>query len=346
MLRSCLEAAEQLPTDWQIVALVHSKKLVNAARAKIVEIPWSKRTWFHRLYFEWVAAKKIAAIHDATIWLSLHDVTSNVDCPVRAVYCHNPSPFYWPTIRETIYEPKFAAFCLMYGLLYGVSISKNQWVVVQQQWLAKEFRERWTINALLVAHPESDLAPLRAAVVKRPACRVFSYPGLPRVYKNIEVVGEAIEILERDPRWRGEVRLTVSGTESRYARALSRKYSHLKTLRFCGRQSKLEMAAFYEETDCLLFPSKLETWGLPITEFKVTGRPMIIADLPYAFETVGDYANASFFPASDAAALARQMLDAQDGTFIPTPVDRRPPIAPPDVSTWLGLLQRIVAGVA
>ena len=41
----------------------------------------------------------------------------------------------------------------------------------------------------------------------------------------------------------------------------------------------------YNKIDCLIFPSKLETWGLPISEFMAFDKPMLIADLPYAHET-------------------------------------------------------------
>jgi len=29
--------------------------------------------------------------------------------------------------------------------------------------------------------------------------------------------------------------------------------------------------------------------GMPITEFKATGKPILAADLPYAHETIGEY---------------------------------------------------------
>ena len=35
--------------------------------------------------------------------------------------------------------------------------------------------------------------------------------------------------------------------------------------------------------DFLIFPSLLETWGLPISEFEQTNKKMILANLPYAF---------------------------------------------------------------
>lgn len=50
----------------------------------------------------------------------------------------------------------------------------------------------------------------------------------------------------------------------------------------------------YNTSDCLIFPSKLETWGLPISEMKFFGKPILIADELYAKETVGGYDKVQF----------------------------------------------------
>ena len=51
----------------------------------------------------------------------------------------------------------------------------------------------------------------------------------------------------------------------------------------------------------------METWGLPISEFKPTGKPMILADLPYAHETAAGAEKVAFVPACDARAWTEQM---------------------------------------
>jgi glycosyltransferase involved in cell wall biosynthesis len=56
--------------------------------------------------------------------------------------------------------------------------------------------------------------------------------------------------------------------------------------------------------DCLLFPSKLETWGLPLSEAKAFGKPILAANLPYAKETIGDYEKVSFFNPENPKELA------------------------------------------
>lgn len=62
-----------------------------------------------------------------------------------------------------------------------------------------------------------------------------------------------------------------------------------------------------------MFPSKAETWGLPLTEAKRHGLAILAADLPYAHETLGTYDGASFFDVTDSNELARQMRELSKG---------------------------------
>ena len=57
----------------------------------------------------------------------------------------------------------------------------------------------------------------------------------------------------------------------------------------------------------MVFPSKIETWGLPISEFAQFERPMLLADLPYAHETAAGSAETSFFNIYDANDLKEKM---------------------------------------
>jgi glycosyltransferase involved in cell wall biosynthesis len=104
------------------------------------------------------------------------------------------------------------------------------------------------------------------------------------------------------------------------------------------------MAALYAQADCLLFPSKLETWGLPLTEAQAHGLAILAADLPYAHETIGEYPRAAYFAPQDAAALANRMLALQHGRLA---FDVAPPlrIAAPYAPDWRSLVQLLVEGL-
>ena len=144
----------------------------------------------------------------------------------------------------------------------------------------------------------------------------FVYPAFPRTFKNFEVVLAAARILEESQVDNFELWLTTDATVNNYTARLVRKYSGLHNVRWLGLLSRQRVFELYGKADCLIFPSKLETWGLPITEFKLTGRPILAADLPYAHETVGDYDLAAFFDPDDPAHLAEMMRRASMGEAV------------------------------
>lgn len=312
VLQESLECAAQcLPLDWKITALVHRKDLITNSRIETLAFPQSKQSWFKRLWLEWVVFKRISISLQPDLWLSLHDITPRVKARRQAVYCHNPSPFHKLTWRDAQMEPSFALFNLLYGRLYGAFLSRNHTVVVQQDWLRQAFKRLYAHPNVVVAYPtqsdEEDLAQAQdQATVQFSKSRplVMLYPALPRVFKNIEVLCEAMMRLTPAARGAIELQLTLNGTENPYTRDLYRRFSSVCGVRFIGRQTRQQMAEAYRACDVIVFPSRLETWGLPITEAKALNKPLLVADLPYAHETVGKYSAVSFLSATDAQTWA------------------------------------------
>ena len=152
----------------------------------------------------------------------------------------------------------------------------------------------------------------------------------------MEQILEAARSLEGSGFSLFELWLTMNGSETPYAAKMRSKYSNLTTVRWLGLLPRTEVMRLYAETDCLLFPSKLETWGIPITEFAATGKPILAADLPYAHETVGDYEKAAFFPIGNSVALADMMRKAASGVEVFGP-QTAPLIAEPFSRNWAEL---------
>lgn len=298
----------------KIFALVHRKDLFpDIPGVTILEFPEVKRSWSKRLYCEYVQFKDISKKLNPYLWLSMHDITPNVVAERQAVYCHCPGPFYDLPWREAVLAPKLALFNLFYEELYRLYIRRNNYVIVQQEWLRKEFKKRFRLkDNVIVAHPvNSDLlSPASADTREHSGPFRFFYPCFPRVFKNIETVLEAAEQMESRGVAGFIIDLTLDGSENAYARGIVRRFGNLRSVNFAGRMNHNEVLQTYLVTDCLIFASKLETWGLPISEFKASGRPMLIADLPYAHETLGYYEKAAFFPARNSADLAEKMTDA------------------------------------
>jgi glycosyltransferase involved in cell wall biosynthesis len=267
------------------------------------------------------------------LWLSLHDITPNVTADIRAVYCHNPSPFYSFSLRTLFYSYQVALFSLFYKYLYKINISKNTFVIVQQDWIRRAFQRMYGISNIVVSYPdERQISAPDIQAELRPKT-TFLYPAFPRVFKNIEVVAEAAKLLYAQGRSDFEVLLTICGKENKYAFNIVANYKDIPVISFIGLKSRDEIYALYQQVSGLIFPSKLETWGLPISEFKAFDKPMLIADLPYAHETIGDYDKVVFFDQDNPQQLAECMKDFIDGRLV-YDGNRRVDVKKPFAENW------------
>lgn len=311
ILKDCVEAAlELLAAEWDVYVLVHDEKLLKTHPSlQLIQFPKAKSSWLNRLYYEWWHFYKLSRSLKPDLWLSLHDITPRVIAKKRVVYCHNPSSFYSISIREAWLDPRFLLFNLFYKYLYRIGIRKNEYVVVQQNWIRDEFQSRYGLNNVIVAYPQSTNGKPESGTISKliESKNIFIYPAFPRVFKNIETVCEAATRLAKSGVENFELRLTISGRENRYANWLYEQYSEISQIKFLGLLSSAQMSEQYAESDCLIFPSKIETWGLPITEAKNHHLSLFVADLPYAHETVGSYHQVCFFKHNDAKALAELM---------------------------------------
>ncbi len=329
---------------FEIIALVHRKSLFDIPNVTFHEYPTIKSSWFKRLNFEYRECRRISEEIRPHLWLAMHDMTPNVKAEVQAVYCHNPSPFYSFRAREALLDWKFGLFTLLYRFLYRINIKSNDFVVVQQEWMRSEFQSRYGVRNIIVAHPPVEMLSVAAqsdSFSRLDGRYRFFYPAFPRTFKNLEVILEAARILEKTRFRSFEVWLTMAGRENRYAAKLREEYSDLTTIQWLGLLPPEEVQRRYHQADCLLFPSRLETWGLPITEFKATGKPICAADLPYAHETMGQYPKAVFFDPASSEDLGKLMRAAAVGENVFAPATEYP-IAMPSARNWEELWQLLL----
>lgn len=319
VMRDCLAALSAFAgNDYEIIALVHNENLYPPyPNVRYISYPKSRKSYFFRLYYEYVEFKRLSKKLKPYCWFSLHDTTPNVVAEKRAVYCHNPYPFFKPGIRGFFLQRNVFFLCLLSGYLYGINIRKNDYVVVQQEWLRQAFRKMFPINNVVVALPVKGKRekPVSANRTGRKE-KVFFYPATAILQKNFEIIGRAAALLEKEGINGFEVIMTLEKTDNKYAGSIYAAYHALKTLKFVGFLSPEAVNACYANSDCLLFPSKAETWGLPVSEAKEYGKPVLLPDLPYARETVGKYDKVCFFNPDNAEQLAALMKNFINGTIV------------------------------
>ena len=337
IIQDCLRYLDQdLSTKFRIIALVYNTKdYENYKNIEFHEIIGMRKSYLHRLYYEYIAYKKISAQLKPYLWLSLNDISSNIIAERRAVYCHSPSPFKKLALSDLVEQTPIFFHTLLYKFLYRINIHKNDYVIVQQGWIKKRFIEMFNLRneKVIIAPPQINSVHLNEIKIQESSLTQFCFPTMSRPFKNIEVIGEAVRILTARQITNFNVTVTVDGSENGYAKKILSKYGDLKELNLIGKITREEVFNLYQKSDCLIFPSLLETWGLPISEFKILNKPILLADLPYAHETLGEYQYGVFFNPKDANELAKQMeLIINNATKFTH--HQAIPLQPPIANSW------------
>jgi glycosyltransferase involved in cell wall biosynthesis len=315
VFRECIASFIKIDSV-SVICLVHKKSLFKEfsdyTNIRFIEFDNIKSSWIQRLKFEYIDSLNISKELSPDIWISMHDITPRVICENQFVYCHNPTPFYKPTYLDFKFSKKVFLFSLFYKYLYKINIKKNRAVIVQQSWIADSFKRWFDVDNVIVARPVNAIATITEHVRNKVIGKDISifYPALPRPFKNIELLCEAMSVLNKDfleTYRRVQLFLTIDGVENAYSKFIYSKYSHLKNINFIGILSQEDVKDFYKKSDIIAFPSKLETWGLPISESKEYGLPIFLADLPYAKETLGTYDKVNFVDVNAPEALAKKI---------------------------------------
>jgi glycosyltransferase involved in cell wall biosynthesis len=315
VLTDCLlYLSTHLSNDYQIIALVHKKQLFDVDHIEYYEFPRSTKSWFFRIYYEYVYFKKLSEKLKPYLWLSFHDMTPNIKSEIQAVYCHNSSPFYNCSFKDVFLNFNFFLFTLFYKYLYRINIKSNDYVIVQQNWLRNGFYSMFKHPNIIVSHPVVEVETIKKKERIKKKVVNFLYPTFPRVFKGVETICEAVKIMEDRDVCDFHVTITIDGSENKYSKMICNKYRQIKSISFIGLQSRQKIYSLYEKSDCMIFASKLESWGMPLTEYMAFNKPIIVRNKPYAYETIGDYDKAVYF--KDVSELVKVMQAYLNDTIV------------------------------
>jgi glycosyltransferase involved in cell wall biosynthesis len=294
------------------VFLVHQSEPWPAAdNVRFIAIPWARRSYTRRLLAEYVLFPRLSRRWRPHAWLSLQDTTPPVTARRQAVYCQNPLPYWRPTLRDLRMDPATVFRARVYGHVYRAFAGRNDHVVGQLGWYTRFIGtymgvppSRWLVVTPTAGPPAATGDRPRSVIPDERTGLDCLYPALPRVFKNFE---EAMALCDQ-PGIR--LTLTLTGKENRYAQHVRSQADRSSDVRLVGRLSHGDTLAAMARSDVVLFPSRLETFGLPIQEAIRLDRTVVLPVRPWTTAIAGGEANAFFYRSIDEgrqilAALAR-----------------------------------------
>ena len=302
-----LQSFNDRSNDCNTTVFVNNKNLFpNYLNINFIEIKWYKKLIPLKFYYEYLYYYYYSRDKNIDLWISLSDCTPFVKSKTRVSYFHNAIPSHSFELFEIWYFPLLYFQKFYSRVFYKLNIQKNNFIIVQQDWfrnyVSKEFS--YKLENIIVFPPKLFLEKI-ANNLKHDDQHVFVCPTKAVAYKNNEVLFKAFRELPFDIQNKYVFYITINGNENRYSRSLYKKYSHIKNIIWLGQLSSEKMKSIYTKSNTLLFLSKLESWGLPLTEASSFGLNIVAANLPYAHETLSNSEKTIFIEANDYFTLSR-----------------------------------------
>lgn len=294
----------------QYVVCVSGLDYPDTDNVKFIKIPWVKRSYLHRMYFDSVQIKKLIKKHKPDIVVSLQNKGFNIKNVRQEVLFHN-ALFICEKRFGFRESKKMWIYQNLISFFTGRSLKRVDTIYVQAEWIKNSLSKKWGIHKdrIIVTRPEINEV-FNDSFEKVKKSRNLFYPAGYYVYKNhITLLNACSEIWEE--KGRDYFSLTFTGecdqmSESCRAIIEGKDYP----IEFLGSLTPEQMKEQYDRS-VLVFPSYIETAGLPLIEAKSCGCSIIAADCEYAHESVGNYDKAIYFSPFDVeelkAAICKQL---------------------------------------
>lgn len=292
--------------DHEWVFLLGSPLLEETENIRTVVLPEVKNSWLRRLAFDLAVGRGLIRSLKPDVVFSLQNtLTLGVNRP-QVLYVHQPLPFQdakrFSFFRR--HEFRCAVYQHIIGQLIIDSIRRANHTIVQTQWMLEAVVAKSGVSE----HRVSRIAPPGLERIEMPTggipdSRRFVYPTSNVVYKNNQCLFEACRMLQDEGINDFHVKVTLPHVVPAQDNCIER-------IGRVTRQVILEELS----VGTLVFPSYIETFGLPLLEACSLGSVVLAADCPYARELLRDYVNAYFFnpfSASELAALMKRVILGQ-----------------------------------
>ena len=261
----------------------------------VLNYTWVKKSWFHRLYFDNIVAPNLVKSSDSDEVLSLQNIIIPRVEKFQTLYLHQSLPFVEKRFKITE-NLKMWLYQNIIGRMIFSSIKKADKVIVQSKWMQEAAVNKTNTERekFVIRQPKLHMA-IKQKYEKPEGKLIFFYPAGASPYKNHEIIVETCRLLKKEDIVSYKIIFTLRGNENKHIIELFKIIKEEKLpIFFVGNLSLDEVYVYYSKS-ILLFPSYIETFGLPLLEAREHGCPIIASDCAFSREILEKYPRAVFF---------------------------------------------------
>lgn len=278
------------------IFVVSKPKYRETENIKILRFPWVKKSWFHRLYFDQFIAPSLVKKYGVNQIFSLQNVVVPRTKVEQVLYVHQPLPFVEYNFKFKDNKLFWIYQKIISKLIYK-SIKKSKKVIVQMNWFKEECIKKTNVSddKIVVVPPRINIEINKYYTDEKRDNIIFFYPSGSSYYKNHYLIVKACDRLVKKGYNNFTIIFTLKGNETSH---ISNLYEEVKNknlpIKFLGEIDREQVFDYYSSS-ILLFPSYIETFGLPLLEAKLHGSIILASKTPFSEDILSDYPNAKYF---------------------------------------------------
>lgn len=291
--------------EW--IFVVSNKNYINESNnVKVIEKKFPKKSWLHRLFFDKFIMPIIIKKMKPNAVINLQNVYVKSNGVKQTIYLHQSIPF--TEIKIPIFYLKLWVYQNIIGKMIFKSVKKADQIIVQTKWMKQSIIDKKLCSESKIRIEQIEVSDLNVKNFVGLKSNTFFYPADSQYYKNHITILKACNLLN-DRGFDYKVYFTISKNDNKNSKKL---YKIVKrnglNCEFLGRITREEVFDFYSNS-IMIFPSFIETIGLPLVEAKMSNTPIIASDTDFSNEVLLDYKKSAFFEYSNYSKLADLMID-------------------------------------
>ena len=265
-----------------------------------------KLNWLKRLKWEFIDGAKFINNLKADVVISMQNTMSINIKSKKLIYLHQPLPFQdekkFSFFKRQ--ELKMAIYQYVIGTFIKKSINNVDKVIVQTEWMKKSVLKKTSKldSDVIVVSPNIDNMDLQVKDNYFEQNKFF-YPASAAIYKNHKCIIDAVKILVKEGINNFVVELTI---DEKNCKNLDITKEIQENIKFINHIKREEVFEKYRES-VLIFPSYIETFGLPLLEAREIGSVIFASNCNFSKEILNDYKNKYYFNPFKSEELANLM---------------------------------------
>jgi glycosyltransferase involved in cell wall biosynthesis len=299
------------PSLYTWTFLVSTPRYKSHANLKILRYPWIKKSLIHRIIFDKFFVKKIIDQHKPDLILNLQNKCVNIKDTPQFVYLH--LPFILTNHKFKLFKDELRLWIYqnIYKKIIFSSYKNANKIIVQTQWMKDSLVLKAKIpdTKIDIIHPSLSSKFEDCECIGKISGKAYFYPATSFSYKNHIVILMALKEIKEVFGINLKVKFTISESENKYTKNL-KNYSIKNNLDvvFLGKINRDEVINYYLN-NILIFPSFVESFGLPLLEGRTLGIPVIAHATSFSEEILKDYDQAFFFDGQNYRSLVKILLE-------------------------------------